>query len=146
MKRLVFVLSVLALTACPSDPNVECGSSSKSVTLATDVQPLLTAKCATSGCHDQGYATSYGDFTTATKSAAMVNKKSLYAGPNATLKVVDPGALKNSTVWLKVLGGKLAGYSGPNGENVQDRMPYDTDPLSADEQQLLKDWICGGAK
>lgn len=145
MKALVFVVSVLALTACPADPNVEC-TSSKSVTLATDVQPLLTRSCATSNCHDSGYGSSFGDFSSATKSAAMVNKRSLYAGTRGTLKVVDPNALKNSTLWLKVLGGKLAGYTGPNGENVQDRMPYDADALSADEQQLLKDWICSGAK
>lgn len=147
MRSFVASSLLLLLAGCPqSDPDLSCDSSPQAVSLATDVQPLLTAKCALSGCHDATYAGSYGDFTTANKSASMVNKKSLYAGTAATLKVVDPNALKNSTLWLKVLGGQPAGRSGPNGENVYDRMPLDADALSSTEQQLLKDWICTGAK
>lgn len=146
MKRALFVLGVMSLFGCPDETQLTCDKSPTPVTLANDVQPLLTAKCATAGCHDPDYAKSYGDYSTAQKSAAMVGKKSFFAGRNATLKVVDPNALKNSSLWLKVLGGKLAGYSGPNGENVQDGMPYDEEPLSESELKLLKDWICTGAK
>jgi len=148
MKQLFLAMTVLALAACPQapDPDLECDESPTARTLATDVQPIFTAKCALSGCHDATYATSYGDFTTEQKSAAIVNKKSLYAGKNATLKVIDPNAPANSSMWLKVLGGRPGGRSGPKGENVLDRMPYEEDPLPDADKKILKDWICTGAK
>ena len=76
----------------------------------------------------------------------MVNKKSLYAGTAATLKVVDSTSLANSSLWLKVLGGAAKGRTGPKSENVSGVMPNDNTTLTAAQKQILKDWICTGAK
>lgn len=146
MKKLIFGIGVAAaLAGCgaPPDPELTCDASPPAATLATNVQALFTAKCAT--CHIAGYT--YGDYTTAEKTAAAtVNKKSLYAAQPGTLQIVQPNQLANSSLWLKVLGGAPAGRTGPKGENVYGRMPNDGTMLSADEKKLLKDWICSGAK
>ncbi len=124
------------------DPEVTCDASPAAATLGTNVQAVFDAKCKT--CHIENY--SYGDYTTAAKTAAIVGKKSLYAGMGATLMVVEPKSLANSALWLKVIGGSTAGRTGPKGENVYGKMPNDTTVLTADEKKLLKDWICSGAK
>lgn len=145
MKKTLLGL-VLALAGCGAepmtDPELTCASSPGAATLATNVQALFTAKCAT--CHYQGY--SYGDFSDAARTTASVNKKSLYAGTIGTLQIVEPKNLANSSLWLKVLGGAQVGRTGPKGENVSSRMPNDETTLTAAEKQLLKDWICTGAK
>lgn len=146
MKKLIIGICALGgLLSCgqPGDPELTCDPSPASASLATNVQPLLEAKCAT--CHIADY--SYGDYTTAAKSGAIVNKVSLYAGTPKALKVVDGTnkSLANSTLWLKILGGSMSGRQGPKGENVYGRMPNDTTMLTADEKKIFKDWICNGA-
>lgn len=42
------------------------------ITLSQDIQPILTANCAISGCHQAGYA--YGDFANYTGISAKVSK------------------------------------------------------------------------
>lgn len=146
MKKLLLgITASTILSACgpqvPADPELTCSSAPGEATLAKNVQAVFTAKCAT--CHVPGY--SLGDYSDAARTATSVAKKSLYAGSTGTLKIVDPGSLANSSLWLKVLGGAQVGRSGPNGENVSQRMPNDDTRLTADEKQLLKDWICTGA-
>lgn len=147
MKKCILGICVAAgLLSCggPSDPELTCDASPAAASLATNVQPVFAAKCS-KACHLAG--DSYGDFTDAAKTAAAtVNKKSLYAGMGATLMVVDSKSLANSALWLKVLGGASTGRTGPKGENVYGKMPNDTSILTADEQKILKDWICSGAK
>jgi uncharacterized membrane protein len=148
MKKLILgIAGAAALSACgmptPTDPELACDAAPASATLATNVQAVFTAKCAT--CHIKDY--SYGDYTTAEKTAAAtVSKKSLYAGQAATLQIVQPSSLANSSLWLKVLGGATTGRTGPKGENVYGKMPNDNTTLTADEKKILKDWICSGAK
>jgi hypothetical protein len=145
MKKLILgICAAAGLVSCgpPPDPELTCDANPPAATLATNVQGVFDAKC--KSCHLENY--SYGDYTTAAKTGASVNKKSLYAGMNATLMVVDPKSLANSALWLKVLGGATAGRTGPKGENVYGKMPNDTTTLTADEKKILKDWICGGAK
>ena len=144
MKKLILGMCVAAgLVSCgTSDPDLTCATSPAAATLGTNVQPIFDAKCKT--CHIANY--SYGDYTDATKTAAVVSKKSLYAGTAGTLLVVDPKSLSNSALWLKVLGGATAARTGPRGENVSGKMPNDTTTLTTAEQQVFKDWICGGAK
>ncbi len=153
MHKLLVLLSTVLAFACgaPStddagttDPDLTCASSPGAATLATNVQPLLAASCASSSCHAANF--SYGDYSTEARSALMVNKKSLYAGTAATLKVVDSTSLANSSLWLKVLGGAAKGRTGPKSENVSGVMPNDNTTLTAAQKQILKDWICTGAK
>ena len=143
MKKLILGMCAAAgLLSCgPSDPELACDATPASATLATNVQGVFDAKC--KSCHIENY--SYGDYTTAAKTAAVVSKKSLYAGMGATLLVVDPKSLANSALWLKVLGGATAGRTGPKGENVYGKMPNDGQMLTADEKKILKNWICSGA-
>lgn len=147
MKKLILgMCAVGGLLSCspPGDPELTCDPAPAAATLATNVQPVIDAKCKT--CHIADY--SYGDYTTAAKTGAIVNKKSLYAGMAGTLQVVDGAnkSLANSSLWLKVLGGAMSGRTGPKGENVYGKMPNDTTTLTADEKKILKDWICGGGQ
>ncbi|PZR17461.1 MAG: hypothetical protein DI536_03830 [Archangium gephyra] len=153
MKKLIYGVATAALlstSGCgemmpPGDPELTCATAPQSATLASNVQAVFDAKC--KDCHEAQYA--YGDYTTAEKTlAATTDKKSVYAGRNATLMVVDGAnkSLANSALWLKVLGGAAAGRTGPKGENVQGKMPNDNRELTAQEKQLIKDWICTGGK
>lgn len=145
MKKLILGLVAVVGLSCgaPGDPDFTCDAAPGAATLATNVQPILDAKC--KSCHGANYT--YGDYTDATKSAAMVGQKSLFAGMNATLKVVDgTKSLANSSLWLKLLGGTPKGRSGPKGENVQGQMPSGADALPEAELKIFKDWICTGAK
>lgn len=147
MKKLLLGISATAIfSSCGpppvTDPELACDAAPAEATLAKNVQAVFTAKCAT--CHVPGY--SLGDYSDAARTTASVAKKSIYAGNTGTLKVVDPGVLANSSLWLKLLGGAQVGRAGPNGENVSQRMPNDDTRLTAEEKQLLKDWICTGAK
>ena len=145
MKKLILGMCAAAgLLSCgPSDPELACDASPAAATLATNVQPVFAAKCS-KACHLANDP--YGDYTDASKTAAIVSKKSLYAGMGATLLVVDPRSLANSALWLKVLGGATAGRTGPKGENVYGKMPNDTGTLTTEEKKIIKDWICSGAK
>ena len=147
MNKLIFLCSTALVFSCgaaPGDPDLTCATTPGAATLATNVQPLLADSCATSSCHAANF--SYGDYSTEARSAQMVNKKSLYAGAGATLKVVDSTSLANSSLWLKVLGGAAKGRTGPKSENVSGAMPDGNTTLTAAQKQVLKDWICTGAK
>lgn len=146
MKNLLLALSSTVLffsCGAPGDPELTCDAAPATATLSTNVQAVIEAKCS-KACHLAG--DTYGDYTTAAKTGEVVNKLSLYAGTNKTMKVVDPKNLANSSLWLKVLGGAGKGRTGPNGENVFGAMPNDGTSLSADQKKILKDWICSGAK
>ena len=145
MKKLIVGMCVAGgLLSCgPMDPELTCDPSPAAATLATNVQAVFAAKCSQS-CHQANE--NFGDYTEAAKTGAIVGKKSLYAGMAGTLKVVDPKALGNSALWLKVLGGATVGRTGPTGENVYGRMPNDANTLTTEEKKILKDWICSGAK
>lgn len=145
MKWLVSAGIAFALWGCGSgDPELTCSTNPPSVTLEANVQAVFTDRC-TSGCHEDGY--SYGDYTTvASTLEGTVGKKSAFARKDGALKVVDPGNLANSTLWLKILGGSQRGRTGPKGENVYGAMPNDRTTLGATQKQLFKDWICSGAQ
>ena len=153
MKKPIFGIGSAALLSTfgcgemmSGDPELTCATAPQSATLATNVQAVFDANC--KSCHVERYT--YGDFTTAEKTLASASdKSSVFAGKNATLKVADGAnkSLANSSLWLKVIGGSQAGRTGPKGENVQGKMPDgNATPLTDGEKQLLKDWICTGAK
>ncbi len=61
------------------------------------------------------------------------------------MKIVDPGNLGNTVLWLKVLGGDAAGKRGPHGERVYGAMPLGAG-LTAKQKTEIKNWICSGAQ
>ena len=85
---------------------------------------------------------SYGVYATEASAFAQVGKTSLYAGTEKMLKVVEAGNLGNSALYLKVLGRAKS----PSMKNVGGQMPLGAAALGATQKQLLKDWICSGAK
>ncbi len=124
-----------------ADPAVTCAQTPATVTLAADIQPILTDKCGS--CHSAGgnYAF-YGDFGSAAQTATYVGKTSIMSG---SLKVIAADDLSKSTFWLKILGGTPAGY--PSTPNILGLMPPSGEPqLSEDEKEKIKDWICTGAQ
>lgn len=145
--RTAFLLGLLFVSCSGGpgggDPELTCDGTEPNVTLADDVQPILTAKC-TSGCHLAG--DSYADYTSAAESAKTVGQTSRFAGQTGTLQIVAPAALDNSSMWLKLLGGQLKGRAGPKGENVGSAMPQGNVALTSAELATVKRWICTGAR
>jgi len=114
------------------------------VTLTTLQADVLTPTCAKSTCHiPQMQGGLSHDYSNLTASAEIVGMPSTYGG---TLKVVAPGDLLDSTMWLKVLGGSPK-YSGPapDCKLVGAAMPFDGTVLDAGQIAQIKGWICGGA-
>jgi hypothetical protein len=106
--------------------------SADTVSFRADVLPLLTTRCVM--CHvegaEQGNLSLYPDAW-----AQLVGVPST----ESPLKRVEPGAPDRSYLYLKVLGTHLdAGGSGL-------RMPFQQDPLSPAELELLRKWIEQGA-
>jgi hypothetical protein len=137
----------------PNAPDTTCDPMAAQVTLAQLHSGFILQRCGTP-CHypspgggmPEGTGFAYGDYTTpALTRTAMVGKNSLYAGAGATLKVVDPNNLANSSLWLKVSAKTTIGWKGPKGENTGASMPNDGTKLSTTELKQIKDWICTGA-
>jgi hypothetical protein len=107
----------------------------RTVSFASEVQPILTTSCTYSLCHDRE------------SPAATLN---LEAGA-AYGSLVGVNAMDSCTSWKRVAPGqpdasyivmKLAG-SGACFANL--RMPKNEPALSAAQQQLIRDWIANGA-
>ncbi len=157
-QTLIFSFAVI-IAACSPPPNTmdagmdlpdtTCDANPEAVTLASLHTDFLGPKCAS--CHPSSAGATYGDYTSATTAAAMINKISAFAGSQQSLKVVDAAAtdtaqrLANSSIWLKVSSMKNNGYRGPKNEITGLKMPNDGTPVTATELKKLKDWLCRGA-
>ena len=120
--RGIVGLLTLAATAASAD----------TVSFRADVLPLLTTRCVM--CHVEGAA--QGNLTLYPDAWAQLVGVPSTQSP---LKRVEPGAPDKSYLYLKVLGTHLeAGGSGL-------RMPFQQDPLSPAELELLRKWIEQGA-
>jgi len=117
-----------------------CDADAGRVTLA-DLHPqVMGAIC--SQCHQPGVTVP--DLSTVEAvQANAVGQTSLRYGSNG-LKIVDPGKLANSVLWLKVNGGSPR-IKGPHGEGIGGQMPAGQAALGADKKALIKQWICAGA-
>lgn len=122
-------------------PELTCDAQVPVVT-TNDIQTqIINPVCFT--CHSPGGGVGApGQWDTAQKTYDnTVSKPSTYS----SLPIVDPRNLRNSVMYLKVLGGSPT-YRGPGGENVGGPMPQPPNPiLSQTQKTLLKNWICGGA-
>ncbi len=100
-----------------------------------DVQGILTAKCATAGCHTGGAIAKAGLDMSAGKSyMEMVSVATSQCGGARTL--VIPGKPDESYLMDKLLGVDLCG--------VSKRMPPAA-ALPMGDIQTISDWICAGA-
>jgi hypothetical protein len=127
-----------------ADPELTCDATPPATSFAKVYMDIISPSCL-QGCHVAGAvdgSDSYGLYNTETAAYGQVNKKSLYAGTDMTLKVVDPmKSLGTSTMWLKVLGRAKS----PTMKNLGGQMPLGRTALTTVQKQLLKDWICSGA-
>ena len=105
-------------------------------TLSADVQPILTANCALSGCHtgsnpQQGQNLSAGQ--------TFSNVVNVASNELPTMDRVKPGQPDSSYLVHKIQGTHLqVGGSG-------DRMPRGRSPLSQDDINVIRAWIQAGA-
>jgi hypothetical protein len=112
-----------------------CAPNTGEVTLGGRVQlELFDRQC--KSCHNAFDATN-GDYSDAARTAAAVAKPSQYS---AALKPVVANDLSKSTLWRK-----MNGLKGPGGEALGGVMPPGG-MLGATSLQLVRDWICTGAK
>lgn len=109
-----------------------CGTSS--VSFSGAVQPILTASCATIGCHRGVMPQAGMDLTAAKSYQALVDVTATQC--NDGRKRVLPGDPANSYVIDKLLGVDLC---------FGTKMPKLTTLPSA-QVQTIADWICGGAQ
>ncbi len=75
----------------------------------------------------------------------LARKASRYADDFERLKIVDPGRLRSSSLWLMVTATGPNGRDGPRGEKTGPSEPSDGTTLSEVERQQIRDWICAGA-
>jgi len=120
--------------------DLTCDADAGRVTLAELHPQVMGAICIE--CHTTG-GTKPDMSTVEAVQANVVGQVSLRYGANG-LKIVDPGNLANSVLWLKVNGGSPR-IKGPNGELVGGQMPAGRPKLSDDKLALIKQWICSGA-
>jgi hypothetical protein len=123
-------------------PELTCDAQVPAIT-TNDIQTQIMNPACFS-CHAPGGGVGApGQWDTAEKTYnSTVGKPSTYSA----LPIVDPRNLRNSVMYLKVLGGSPT-YRGPGGENVGGPMPQPPNPtLNPTQKTLLKNWICGGAQ
>jgi hypothetical protein len=127
----ITAISLLILTGCgkekcPTEPVTD-------PSLASDIQPIFNKSCAFANCHDASAAAGL-DLSTGKSYANLVNAVSI----NDPAKVrVIPNKADSSYLYIKIIG-------DPGDGTL--RMPIGGNPLSANEIQLIKNWIDAGAK
>lgn len=110
-----------------------CASCDPSVTLSGHVQPIFTARCASSTCHGGARPQAGLSLESGRSHAALVGVPSRCMDGKS---LVAAGDIAGSYVINKVTGiGICTGM----------RMPLRDEPLSTTEIDLLRNWICNGA-
>ena len=118
------------------DGQCQCGDTT--VSLTSDIQPIFTASCASSGCHDgsNGPGGGPGGGPTSLDLTAGNALQSLLDTTTPCGDVLVPGDPASS-----VLIGKLDGTELCNGS----LMPKGNGSLSAEDIDLIATWVCQGA-
>ena len=112
------------------------GGGNAGPTLSADVQPILTATCALSGCHagsnpEEGLSLSAGQ--------TFANVVNIPSRQLPRLNIVTPERPDSSYLVLKLTGMHLG--VGGSGE----RMPKGGTPLSMNQLGIIGRWILNGA-
>ena len=106
------------------------GSEGGTVSFSGRIQPIFNNNCALSGCHDAAGTASGMSLVAGSSYDNLVNRIATSSGGTR----VVPGDSGNSVLWLRV-----------SGTSLGNRMPKNASPLSASDQQSIKDWIDQGA-
>jgi hypothetical protein len=122
---LIFLLATSLLLSCSKDSNPATPSDNpfpeSNVSYTRHVQPLFLSTCAVAGCHDDQ-----------SRQSAL----SLTTYENATAR---PGIIVPSNADASVLVQRIEGTLPP-------RMPFNRQPLNANQINGIKKWINEGAK
>ena len=116
-----------ALSACPMTPQA---------TLAEIQASILTPSCAIPTCHDAQSAAEDLVLTDGQSYGNIVNVPSQEVTSGAGTLRIDPGHPENSFLLIKVVG-------PPPGQG--ELMPLIGEPLTAQQIQLIRNWILQGA-
>lgn len=107
-----------------------------SITLSADVQPILTANCAFSGCH-AGTNPALGQNLSAGQTyAAIVNVPSQEVPALMRVRPFEP----DSSYLVHKIQGTQGSVGGSGGQ-----MPLGGVPLTADQIAIIRAWITAGA-
>ena len=145
-RRIAHVVGIalsILLPACadfeaPEDPasglpNVVVADPS----FSRDVQPILTARCATGGCHSAASRQSGLDLTPAASYDALVNQISVSSSER--LLRVKPGDAANSWLVRRI-------EADPARREHLPRMPLAITPLTDNQIATIVNWINQGAR
>jgi hypothetical protein len=130
-------LTVLLGTACAGD-GTGLGGGDMGVKLSTDVQPILTANCAVSGCHVGNSPPEGMNLSQGLTFSNTVNVGSR----QSALDRVEPSNPDLSYLVHKIQGTQL----DPGVGGQFNRMPRNADPLPQSQIDLIRQWITEGAK
>jgi len=105
-------------------------------TLGCDVQPILTANCALSGCHAGGNPQLGMNLSEGSARQAIVNVPSVEV---PTLMRIKPG-LPDSSYLVHKIQGTQASVGGSGGQ-----MPFGASPLTQAQVDTIRSWVSVGA-
>jgi len=125
------LLYILAGCCYPVDPEEE-QPGIEDPSFAEHIQPIFTASCALSGCHNAGAAAGL-DLRSGLSYAQLVGVAS---SQRPSSRRVEPGDAQNSYLVIKIEG----------RQSVGSRMPLGGTPLSVEETGTIRNWIGLGAE
>ncbi|UCE05948.1 MAG: hypothetical protein JSW07_20550 [bacterium] len=133
-KTLMWTITVLFLITIYSCGKEKCPTKpSSDPSLASDIQPIFTAKCAIASCHDT-FAQAGLDLTKDKAYDNLVDVPS--TNDPSKIRVVRNNA-NSSYLFIKIAEQPADGTA---------RMPIGGNPLPDNEIQLIQNWIDQGAK
>ncbi len=131
-------LTVLLGAACAGDGTGLGGEDDMGVKLSTDVQPILTANCALSGCHVGANPPEGMNLSQGMMFSNTVNVRSR----QSAMDRVEPSQPDFSYLVHKLQGTQL----DPGVGGQFNRMPRNADPLPQSQIDIIRLWITEGAK
>ncbi|UCE18048.1 MAG: hypothetical protein JSV84_14465 [Gemmatimonadota bacterium] len=138
LKRLgigfMLIIFISMYFQCSDDENcVEPGNGTDGEpSFASDIQPIFSASCAISGCHD---ATTASAELVLTEGQAYAQLVDVLSTQDAGKKLVTPGDAENSYLVMKLEDRASVGSAMPLGSTLSD-----------EEIQRIRDWIDAGAE
>jgi hypothetical protein len=107
----------------------------RTVSFASDVQPILSGSCLGAGCHSGQFPSQGIDMSSSARAYAALTSKEGTEAPCTGTKLVIPGS-PEASVLVKKLVGTSCGFS---------QMPLGRPALSAADLATIRDWIAQGA-